>query len=65
MKRIVPLLLLAGVIACSAGCSDKPTVIMPTATGQPKPVGESGGGAGKGKGDKDKVVNEKLEAPVP
>ena len=60
MKRILPLLLLVGAIACSAGCSDKPTVTMPPTTGQPKQVGESGvGGAGK----KENVANEKLEAP--
>jgi len=59
MKRILPFLLLGGVIACSTGCSDKPNVVMPTATGQPKPVGESGVGGGKG----GNVANEKLEAP--
>ena len=62
MKCVISLLMLAGVIACSAGCSDKPTVIMPTATGQPKPIGESGG-AGAAPGKKDNVVNEKVDAP--
>ena len=61
MKKVFPLLL-AGVVACSAGCSDKPTVTMPTSTGQPKQVGESGGG-GAGAGKKENVANEKLEAP--
>ena len=62
MKNVLSLLMLAGVIACSAGCSDKPTVIMPTASGPPKPVGESGG-AGAAPGKKDKIVDEKIEAP--
>jgi len=61
MKKVIPFLLLAGAITCSAGCGDKPTVVMPTANGQPKPVGESGVAGGGKDGN---VVNEKLEAPA-
>lgn len=59
MKKVLLVALLAGVLSCSAGCGDKPTVVMPTASGQPKQVGEGGTGGAKG----GNVANEKLEAP--
>ncbi|WP_020472673.1 hypothetical protein [Zavarzinella formosa] len=57
MKNVFVFTMFAAVMAGAIGCSEKATVTMPTATGEPKLVGDT-----KSNGT---VTQEKAVAPAP